>query len=98
MSAECKIQTMALHWQKNQDEFLHQEEGFSVWFSPEPIPSSEFKSLEIDLNIHAGETVICTDVSDGCHVIDRPDHRYLSVVHSDDLAFCIRAAIERATF
>lgn len=84
VSAVCQLLMMIKQWEKHSpDDFEFDAKGHNVFFSAEPKTLLWMAEHQFCLNIHQGETVMCTDVSDGCHIIDRPDHRYLSVTHLD---------------
>ena len=102
MTITCQIQTMAFHWARtaaeNSEEYTYHFETVIVHFSPEPVTSAFLKKYDIDLNVHLNETVICTDVSDGCHIVNTPDHRYLSMrLDKQTIQEKIKEAVCRST-
>lgn len=80
MSGLCQIQATATAWARQPvDDFEMEVEIGTVAFSVAPHTGQWLRHRGIVLNIHTAATVICEDVTDGCHIIDRPDPRYVSL-------------------
>lgn len=58
----------------------HKEQSFNIALSRFPIHPGVMKAQHIDLCFHmSNQVVLCEDVTDGCHIIERVDRRYFSV-------------------